>query len=916
MNRMLSRPTANMELQRRYWDRDPNRVRDWSRGDRRDYEQYRSAYRDSPRERPRSRDGVRERRDRSRDHRHRREISRDRDRRRRDDSAESRRSVEGKDNRDRVPSRDVSDKKEVRLLRALEEGKLIARQALKSASSVADEEEKKTKRLAKLEAWKQKQQKAAAEKRQKEQLQSAAATRGLPEEIDKKAAVSPGLLASPKSTAQVAEPATPLPYAGKFDPKAIAKKATSTVPVVASRLGTDILLPDQNKAFAFSTPYKSTLNADKIIVLDTSSSGTSYTIILYLNNPNLPVRLASSVPLKVRGNLSGFGLAGKLPQESDRSTTKKRLDFGEEEKLQRKLEKLPTPPLSIVSGTLNEDAALANSIKKDEDDEDIDIEDATEEVVVTATRAAAERREEHLQARNIAYRDPHSHETTTSEGVPIVKDTKMEDFADPLPVGSEEIHDDIDPLDAFMADLNGAQTARSKLSFRKKPTHKAEAIYGDDIELHATSVDQGEDFFAITKKKKKEIPTVDHTKIDYKPLQKDVYIVPSDPADLTEEQVSEMRFELEDIKTKGTKVPPPAMSWSHCGLGIQVQDVVDSLGYGKPTPVVSFVSVRILESLLLTCPQQAQTIPCIMSGRDLVGIAKTGSGKTMAFCIAMMRNIKAQRPLSKLDGPIGLVLAPTRELATQIHRDCKPFLKALNLRALCAYGGASIKDQIAQLKTGAHIVVCTPGRMIDLLAANAGRVTNLRRVTYLVLDEADRMFDMGFEPQVMKILANIRPDRQTVLFSATFPRQMEGLAKKTLAPDPCHVIIGGRSVVAPEITQIVEVREESTKFLRLLELLGKQYEDESNDDHTLIFVERQEMADTLLRDLMRKGYYSHSLHGGKDQDERNENISSFKAGVILILIATSVASRGLDVKQLRLVVNYSAPSHLEDYGAS
>jgi ATP-dependent RNA helicase DDX46/PRP5 len=201
--------------------------------------------------------------------------------------------------------------------------------------------------------------------------------------------------------------------------------------------------------------------------------------------------------------------------------------------------------------------------------------------------------------------------------------------------------------------------------------------------------------------------------------------------------------------------------------------------------------------------------------------------------------------------------------------------------------------------------------MIDLLAANSGRVTNLKRVTYLVLDEADRMFDMGFEPQIMKVIANIRPDRQTVLFSATFPRQMEALARKTLQR-PVEIVVGGRSVVAPEITQIVEVRTEESKFHRLLELLGELY-DKDEDARTLIFVDRQESADGLLRDLMRKGYPCMSIHGGKDQIDRDSTIDDFKAGVVPILVATSVAARGLDVKQLKLVVNYDAPNHLEDY---
>lgn len=184
-------------------------------------------------------------------------------------------------------------------------------------------------------------------------------------------------------------------------------------------------------------------------------------------------------------------------------------------------------------------------------------------------------------------------------------------------------------------------------------------------------------------------------------------------------------------------------------MGLNSLEVIKRLGYAAPSSI------------------QSQAIPAIMSGRDVVGIAKTGSGKTIAFLLPMFRQIKDQRPLEAMEGPVAIIMTPTRELAVQIHRDCKPFLKALNLRvrhpplgfvsstfltsalqAVCAYGGSPIKDQIAEMKKGAEIVVCTPGRMIDLLAANSGRVTNLKRVTYLVLDEADRMFDMGFEPQV------------------------------------------------------------------------------------------------------------------------------------------------------------------------
>jgi len=204
-----------------------------------------------------------------------------------------------------------------------------------------------------------------------------------------------------------------------------------------------------------------------------------------------------------------------------------------------------------------------------------------------------------------------------------------------------------------------------------------------------------------------------------------------------------------------------------------------------------------------------------MSGRDIIGIAKTGSGKTLAFLLPMFRHILDQPPLEETDGPIGIIMSPTRELCLQIGKECKKFCRALNLRVVCVYGGMGISEQIAELKRGAEIVVCTPGRMIDMLIANNGRVTNLRRVTYIVLDEADRMFDMGFEPQVMRIFENTRPDRQTVIFSATFPRQMEALARRILNK-PIEITVGGRSIVCADVEQHVIVIEDDQKFLKVI----------------------------------------------------------------------------------------------------
>lgn len=587
----------------------------------------------------------------------------------------------------------------------------------------------------------------------------------------------------------------------------------------------------------------------------------------------------------------------------DKPTAKPGIDFGEEEGARKKLEKLPTPPPE--DATAAEDAAMADGAKGDgEDEDDDDDEDmqvaGTEEEAAAAARAAAEKREERLQEQSLAYQAGEEPAPAPTEQAEVNGDVTMADVQKGgAAEETAEAVEEEDPLDAFMTGLGDPLKAPAKPNGTKASKGKSqqpEAIFGDDdVDLDTAAVDPDDFLTMASKKKKKDLPTVNHAKLKYQPFRKSFYHEPSELAEMPEEDVANLRYELDGIKIRGIDAPKPVLKWSQCGLGAVSLEVIQRLGYDRPTSI------------------QSQAIPSIMSGRDVIGVAKTGSGKTIAFLLPMFRHIKDQRPLDALDGPVGLVMTPTRELATQIHKECKPFLKALNLRAVCAYGGAPIKDQIADLKRGAEIIVCTPGRMIDLLAANSGRVTNVRRVTYVVLDEADRMFDMGFEPQVMKILANIRPDRQTVLFSATFPRQMEALARKTLVK-PVEIVVGGRSVVAPEITQIVEVRSEETKFIRLLELLGNLYEEEKNeDDRALIFVDRQESADGLLKDLMRKGYPCMSIHGGKDQIDRDSTIDDFKAGVIPILIATSVAARGLDVKQLKLVVNYDAPNHLEDY---
>uniref|UniRef100_A0A673ZLD2 Probable ATP-dependent RNA helicase DDX46 n=1 Tax=Salmo trutta TaxID=8032 RepID=A0A673ZLD2_SALTR len=381
-------------------------------------------------------------------------------------------------------------------------------------------------------------------------------------------------------------------------------------------------------------------------------------------------------------------------------------------------------------------------------------------------------------------------------------------------------------------------------------------------------------------KQRKVLEPVDHQKIEYEPYRKDFYVEVPELAKMSPEEVNVHRLDLEGIAVKGKGCPKPIKSWVQCGTSMKILSALKRHSYEKPTPI------------------QAQAIPAIMSGRDLIGIAKTGSGKTIAFLLPMYRHIMDQRPLEEAEGPIAVIMTPTRELALQITKECKKFSKPLNLRVVCVYGGTGISEQIAELKRGAEIIVCTPGRMIDMLGANSGRVTNLRRATYVVVDEADRMFDMG----------HILSYRQTVMFSATFPRAMEALARRILSK-PIEVQVGGRSVVCSDVEQHVLVIEEDQKFLKLLEILGHYQEKGS----VIIFVDKQEHADGLLKDLMKASYPCMSLHGGIDQYDRDSVINDFKNGACRLMVATSVAARGLDIKQLILVVNYNCPNHYEDY---
>jgi len=407
--------------------------------------------------------------------------------------------------------------------------------------------------------------------------------------------------------------------------------------------------------------------------------------------------------------------------------------------------------------------------------------------------------------------------------------------------------------------------------------------------------DEEESSILVRQQQKKVLPAVDHSTIEYEPFRKNLYIEVPEIKRMTEEQVEALRKDPsgkgnDSITVRGKRCARPIKRWSQCGLAERVLQVIEREGYAAPYPI------------------QAQALPAIMSGRDVIGIAKTGSGKTMGYTLPMIRHVMDQPPLANGDGPIGLVMVPTRELAMQVYREVRKFIVPVGLAVSVIFGGSNVKQQIAELKRSPEVVVCTPGRMIDMLTANSGRVTNLRRCTYVVMDEADRMFDLGFEPQISRIIGNVRPDRQTVLFSATFPNAVSKLARGILCK-PVQIIVGGISVVSNMIDQHIEVLTAEAKQPRLLALLRQHFD----DGQILVFVDMQESCDNLYRELIKQGLPCATLHGGMSQDDRDSTIADFRCGNTAVLVATSIAARGLDIKDLVCVINYEVPNHYEDY---
>uniref|UniRef100_A0A8B9KMM5 RNA helicase n=1 Tax=Astyanax mexicanus TaxID=7994 RepID=A0A8B9KMM5_ASTMX len=330
--------------------------------------------------------------------------------------------------------------------------------------------------------------------------------------------------------------------------------------------------------------------------------------------------------------------------------------------------------------------------------------------------------------------------------------------------------------------------------------------------------------------------------------------------------------------------------YSHPINNYYVMEVINKQAWSEPTPI------------------QAQGWPLALSGKDMVGIAQTGSGKTLAYLLPAIVHINHQPFLEHGDGPICLVLAPTRELAQQVQQVAAEYGRASRLKSTCIYGGAPKGPQIRDLERGVEICIATPGRLIDFLEAGK---TNLRRCTYLVLDEADRMLDMGFEPQIRKIVDQIRPDRQTLMWSATWPKEVRQLAEDFLK-EYVQINIGALQLSANHnILQIVDVCNDGEKDDKLIRLLEEIMSEKENK--TIIFVETKRRCDELTRRMRRDGWPAMGIHGDKSQQERDWVLNEFKYGKACILIATDVASRGLDVEDVKFVINYDYPNSSEDY---
>ncbi|MBK1681066.1 DEAD/DEAH box helicase [Rhodocyclus tenuis] len=331
------------------------------------------------------------------------------------------------------------------------------------------------------------------------------------------------------------------------------------------------------------------------------------------------------------------------------------------------------------------------------------------------------------------------------------------------------------------------------------------------------------------------------------------------------------------------------MRFDELGLAPELLRAVAEQGYTEPTPI------------------QAQAIPLVLAGQDLMGGAQTGTGKTAAFTLPLLQRILpfATPSPSPARHPVRvLILAPTRELAIQVHESVKSYSKYVPLRSLCAYGGVDIKPQIAELRLGIEVLVATPGRLLDLVEH---RVLSFGSVQALVLDEADRMLDMGFIPDIKRILGMLPQQRQSLLFSATFSEEIKKLAD-TMLKSPVLVEVAKRNTVSETITHRVHPVAALSKRALLIRLLRSE-----EFGQVLVFTRTKLETARLARDLQRANIAADAIHGDKSQLDRMKALEAFKNGSVMVLVATDVAARGLDIDELPHVINFELPHTPEDY---
>jgi ATP-dependent RNA helicase RhlE len=323
------------------------------------------------------------------------------------------------------------------------------------------------------------------------------------------------------------------------------------------------------------------------------------------------------------------------------------------------------------------------------------------------------------------------------------------------------------------------------------------------------------------------------------------------------------------------------LTFADLGLSAEVLDAVRDAGYERPTPI------------------QEQAIPLALKGRDLIGLAQTGTGKTAAFTLPIVDRL--------LHGPRrtrALILTPTRELAAQVEESFQKYSRHASLDVVPVYGGVPLEPQETALRRGVDVVVATPGRLIDHLERENVVFDDLE---VLVLDEADRMLDMGFAPQINRIVSQVPTYRQTLLFSATMPPEVEALARKYLRK-PIVVQVGRRSGAASTVTHAVYPVPRERKSALLVELLSKP-----EMDSVLVFTRTKHGADRVVRHLEQTGIAATAMHADKTQIQRSKALEGFRSGEIRVLVATDIAQRGLDVTGISHVINYDVPQQPEDY---